>query len=149
MGSEAKRVLLLISTLYFDDPTALANFLDRSDLDTLPRPKFMFLIFDTVASGSGREQAECDEKWTDTLASLPQNTRSVTFEIGEYRRSPRKELWILDVLNKRVVREAPGAVRRVTKQQNTCKSYWSEEPQELLSTERHHAFEEVLGDVEE
>lgn len=141
LGMEAQKAFFSHHTLAFYGHKPWIIFSQRIPRDLRQGFAFYFRVFEKT---SWRQQEIDTKGWIDALAWLPRNTRCVTFEIGEFnvgpkksRAGPKAELRVFDILNKRILRNAPRAVVRLA----ACH-------REHMPIERRKAIERVFADIE-
>lgn len=133
LAAEVQQTFFFRHTIAFEDPMSFTAFLQMIPPDPEQSFAFYLKIYEEKMDAAGGFPAA----WYDALERIPKNTRSVTFELGRWTASVEGQLQCLDVLNKRVKRSAPGAIRRIA----PCSEGADVEG-------RWRMWEEVLRDVE-
>lgn len=112
LAAETQQMFFLNHTIAFNDPTSFQSFLQMDPAYREQSFAFYLRIYEEATDWQ-QPIGGFPGAWYDALEWMPNNTRSVTFELGRWTKSAEEQLKCLDALNQRVKRFAPGATRRI------------------------------------
>lgn len=133
LEAEIKESFFSNRVLGFREPISLQTFLQTVPNDT--DQSFAFYLFICEKQKHGVGQA-----WIDVIERIPKYTRCVTFELGTWAGTVKRQLACFDIMNKRIVRRAPQAERKIARCSGS--EWWDG------NTKNRKRWEGVLADVD-